>query len=56
MSEDIKEYIKFAKWVANEIFDDMWEYNKDAFAEVACRKLEKLGMVKANEDVWEKLT
>lgn len=44
---------QFAKWVANEIFDDMWEYNKDAFAEIACRKLEKLGIVKASGDVWE---
>lgn len=44
---------QFAKWVAREIFDDMWEYNKDAFAELACRKLEKLGIVKANGDVWE---
>ena len=30
---------QFAKWVATEIFDDIWEYNKDAFAEIACRKL-----------------
>ena len=22
---------QFAKWVATEIFDDMWEYNKDSF-------------------------
>ena len=54
MSEDIKEYIKFAKWVANEIFDDMWEHNKDAFAELACRKLEKLGFVHANGELWIK--
>lgn len=44
---------QFAKWVAREIFDDMWEYNKDAFAELACRKLEKIGIVKANGDKWE---
>lgn len=43
----------FAKWVAREIFDDEWEYNKDAFAEIACRKLEKLGIVEANGDEWE---
>jgi len=41
---------QFAKWVATEIFDDMWEYNKDAFAEIACRKLSKLGIVRANGD------
>ena len=42
----------FVMWVANEIFDT-WEYNKDAFAEIACRKLNKLGIVKANGDKWE---
>ena len=41
---------QFAKWVATEIFDDMWEYNKDAFAEIACRKLAKLGIVKAESE------
>jgi hypothetical protein len=44
---------QFAKWVATEIFDEMWEYNKDAFAEIACRKLEKLGIVRAKGDEWE---
>jgi len=43
---------KFAEWVATEIFDDMWEYNKDAFAEIACRKLSKVGLVKADGDKW----
>ena len=43
----------FAKWVAREIFDEMWEYNKDAFAEIACRKLAKLGIVRAKSDEWE---
>ena len=44
---------QFAKWVASEIFDDNWEYNKDAFAEIACRKLEKLDIVRAKGDEWE---
>lgn len=44
---------QFAEWVAREIFDDMWEYNKDAFAEIACRKLAKLGIVREKGDVWE---
>ena len=35
------------------IFDDMWEYNKDSFAEIACRKLAKLGIVRAKGDEWE---
>jgi ATP-dependent protease HslVU (ClpYQ) peptidase subunit len=44
---------QFVKWVATEIFDEMWEYNKDSFAEIACRKLEKLGIVRAKGDEWE---
>lgn len=43
----------FAKWVAREIFDEDWEYNKDAFAELACRKLAKLGIVRAKGGEWE---
>ena len=48
-----KELYNFAKWVATEIFDDMWEYNKDSFAEIACRKLEKLGIVREKDYEWE---
>lgn len=44
---------QFAKWVATEIFDDLWEYNKDSFAEIACRKLAELGIVRAKGDEWE---
>lgn len=44
---------QFAEWVATEIFDENWEYNKDAFAELACRKLTKLGIVRTNGDEWE---
>ena len=60
MCKDILDYLdqspkteQFAKWVAEEIFDDMWEYNKDSFAEIACRKLAKLGIVRAKGDEWE---
>ena len=35
----------FAEWVANEIFSDDWELNKNSFEEIACRKLVKLGIV-----------
>lgn len=44
---------QFARWVATEIFSDVWEFNKDAFAELACRKLAKLGIVEADGDEWE---
>ena len=51
--EQSPEMDQFAKWVAAEIFDDTWEYNKDSFAEIACRKLAKLGIVRAKGDEWE---
>lgn len=51
--EQESEAIQFARWVASEIFSDMWELNKDAFDELACRKLGKLGIVRANGDEWE---
>ena len=35
----------FAEWVASEIFSDDWEFNKNSFEEIACRKLVKLGIV-----------
>lgn len=48
--KDILKYLteqkSFIEWVASEIFDDDWEFNNDAFAEIACRKLVKLGIVK----------
>ena len=31
----------------------MWELNKDSFAEIACRKLEKLGIFRVKDDDWE---
>ena len=43
----------FARWVAEEIFDENWEYNKDAFGELACRKLAKLGIVREKGNEWE---
>ena len=53
ISDQESNAVKFAKWVATEIFDDNWEYNKDAFEELACRKLAKLGIVKADGDEWK---
>ena len=45
--------IEFAEWVAEEIFSDDWEYNKDSFTEIACRKLEKMGIVRKTDTDWE---
>ena len=51
--------LEFAEWVADEIFDEYWEHNKDAFAEIVCRKLYKLGLVESVEtkdgEQWQKI-
>ena len=48
------EALDFARWVAEEIMDEeLWELNSSAFPEIACRKLEKLGIVKSNDGCWE---
>ena len=44
--------LEFAEFVAEEIFDENWEYNNDVFAEIACRKLADMGIVKADWDKW----
>ena len=46
------DYKAFTEWVANEIFSEEWEFNKDSFAEIACRKLAEMGIVKADGDKW----
>ena len=45
-------YVGFANWVAECIFDEELELDFDAFAELACRKLEKLGIVSRDEEDW----
>ena len=42
--------IEFAKWVADQIF--FKEVKDDLFVELACRKLEKLGLVEKTESEW----
>lgn len=54
----IKRYIKllqFAKFVADWIFIDEPEKDIDFFTEVACRKLNELGIVGKTDDEWYKL-
>ena len=43
-------------WLLDEIWDeDVWELNWQAFPELLCRKLEKLGYVKRKGDEYERL-
>lgn len=44
--------LKFAKWVASEVCDDNFEDFPGAFAEIACRKLHKLGIIKTDGENW----
>lgn len=43
------EALKFAEWTAKEIFSEDMD---NAFAELACRRLKKLGVVKADGNKW----
>lgn len=46
-------WIEFARWVAKEVLDDYFDENSDSFAEIACRKLVKLGLVEDNDNVYK---
>ena len=47
------EWIEFARWVAKEVLDNYFEESSGAFAEIACRKLVKLGLVEVNDNVYK---
>lgn len=45
--------IDFCNWVASEVTDgESWKLNSEAFAEIACRKLHKLGIIDKQGDEW----
>lgn len=47
--------LEFAKWVTNMIFDNqVKDFDFEMFSELACRKLEKMGLVKKTESEWIK--
>lgn len=48
--------LSFVTWLLDEIWDeDMWELNWQAFPEVLCRKLTKLGYIKEKDGEYERL-
>lgn len=49
---DKEDLYDFATWVADYIFTENWDLNCYAFAELACRKLNKLGIVQKTDDKW----
>lgn len=44
---------QFARWVATKIFSGMFEDDPVTFAELACRKLAKLGIIEADGNEWK---
>lgn len=47
--------LEFAKWVTNMIFDNqVKDFDFEMFSELACRKLEKMGLVEKTESEWIK--
>ena len=51
-SVDLVDLVAFAKWVARQVCRE--DFDEDGtFAEMACRKLWRLGIVRMNGDEWE---
>ena len=48
------EWKEFAEFVAKEVCTDNFKDNSDSFAELACRKLVKLGLLKLDGDIYKK--
>ena len=48
------EWVEFARWVAKEVLDNYFEESSGAFAEIACRKLVKLGLVEVKDNVYKR--
>lgn len=45
-------YEDFTFWIAEKIFENEVNDNPDCFCELACRKLEELGVIEAREGRW----
>ena len=53
-ADAIEELMAFARFVAEEVVvdDNEWGNNQNAFPEIACRKLFKLGIVSKDGEIW----
>ena len=47
-----RQLLRFAEWVARQVMKPDFEETADTFAEVACRKLFYLGIVKQDGENW----
>ena len=51
-NDDVSDLSDFAEWVARQVCRE--DFDEDGtFAEMACRKLRKLGIVRMNGEHWE---
>lgn len=51
--EEYEKMKAFCEWVASGVTnEESWEVNSDSFAEIACRKLHKLGIVDKQGNEW----
>ena len=53
-SSELEDLRKFAEFVRSEVLDDYFEESSGTFAEIACRKLTKLGYVELDSNVYKK--
>lgn len=52
VDDGVNKYKEFCEWVAHEVLSDNFELNAGAFAELACRKLNKLEIVSELDNDW----
>lgn len=52
MSDNLKAYQEFASWLAFTVLEEDWDESSDFYAEVICRKLEKLGHLKVVDNKY----
>ena len=50
--DSVTKYKEFCEWVAHEVLSDDFELNAGSFAEIACRKLNKLEIVSEVDNEW----
>lgn len=53
MEYESQKLMAFCIWVARKVINgESWKVNSDSFAEIACRKLNKLGIIDKQGDSW----
>lgn len=53
-NDDVSDLADFAEWVAGMVCSDDFEEYADEFAELACRKLWRLGYIAKDGEDWKR--